>query len=151
MFGACGRKRRLKKGSDDPTRSLVEGRIDTMFHDEVGTLYCKCPKSGKVRQMSYYGLERKRGFTEVSLSGVRHLTEVCAGREQCHRLGGVRQDAKRRIVRIKINENKLRTFAAFQSTPDLWKRHYKRRSALERINARVGRDFQLECHYMRGR
>ena len=29
-----------------------------------------------------------------------------------HRLVGVRQDAKRRIVRIKINEDKLRTFAA---------------------------------------
>ena len=31
-----------------------------------------------------------------------------------------------------------------------WKRLHKRRSVLERINARVGRDFQLERHYMRG-
>ena len=138
----------VEEGFRHPTRSLVEGRIDTMFHDEVGTLYCKCPKSGKVRQMSYYGLERKRG-TQKFHCPVSGIDEVCAGREQCHRLGGVRQDAKRRIVRIKINENKLRTFAALPKHTYLWKRHYKRRSALERINARVGRDFQLECHYMR--
>ena len=31
-----------------------------------------------------------------------------------------------------------------------WKRLRKRRSAPERINASVGRDFQLEQHYMRG-
>ena len=31
-----------------------------------------------------------------------------------------------------------------------WKQLHKRRSALERINARVGRDFQLEHHNMRG-
>ena len=31
-----------------------------------------------------------------------------------------------------------------------WKRLHKRRSALERINASFGRDFQSEHHYMRG-
>ena len=132
-----------------PTRSLNEDRVDTMIHDEVGTLYCKCPETGKVRQMSYYGLERKRG-TQKFHCPVSDTGEVCAGREECHRLGGVRQDAKRRIVRIKINEDKLRTFAALPRHTYRWKRHYKRRSALERINARVGRDFQLERHYMRG-
>ena len=47
-------------GLSYPTRSLNEGRVDTMFHDEVGKMYCKCPQTGKVRQMSFYGLERKR-------------------------------------------------------------------------------------------
>ena len=74
--------------------------------------------------------------------------EGCARREECHRLGGVRQDAKRRIVGIKINEDKLRTFAALPRHIYRWKRLHNRRSALERINARVGRDFQLERHYM---
>ena len=77
--------------------------------------------------------------------------EGCAGREECHRFGGVRQNARRRIVRIKINEDHLRTFAALpQQHTYRWKRLHKRRSALERINARVGHDFQLEHHYMRG-
>ena len=49
------------EGFRHPTRSLYEHRVDTMFHDEVGKQYCKCPQTGKVRQMSYYGLERKRG------------------------------------------------------------------------------------------
>ena len=68
----------------------------------------------------------------------------------CHRLGGVRQDAKRRIVRIKINEDKLRTFAALPQHTYRWKRLHNKRSALEHINAKVGRDFQLEHYNMRG-
>ena len=70
--------------------------------------------------------------------------------KECDQLVGVRQDAKRRIVRIKINEDKLRTFAAFPRHTDRWKRLHNRRSALERINARTGSDFPLEHHYMRG-
>ena len=33
-------------GLRHPTRSLNEDRVDTMIHDEVGTLYCKCPQTG---------------------------------------------------------------------------------------------------------
>ena len=96
-------------------------------------------------------------FDAISLSKIGDISfgctgtgETCKGREECHRLGGVRRDAKRRIVRIKINEEKLRTFAALPKNTYRWKRLHKKRSALERINARVGRDFQLEHHYMRG-
>ena len=89
----------------------------------------------------------KTRHAEVSLFGIG---EGCAGREECHRLGGVSQDPKRRSVRIKINEDKLRTFAALPRHTYRWKRLYKKRSALERIIGRVGHDFQLEQHYMRG-
>ena len=99
--------------------------------------------------MLYYGLEGKRG-TQKFHCPVYGTGERCAGREECHRLGGVRQDAKWRIVRIRINEEKLRTFAALPKHIYRWNRLHNRRSALERINARVGRDFQLERHYMRG-
>ena len=99
--------------------------------------------------MSYYGLERKRG-TQKFHCAVSGTGEGCAGQEECHRLGGVRQDAKRRIVRIKINEDRLRTFAVLPRHTYRWKRLHRKRSALDRINARVGRDFQLEHHYMRG-
>ena len=61
--------------------------------------------------MWYYGLERKRA-TQKFHCPVSGTGEVCKGREECHRLGGTGQDAKRRNVRIKINEDKLRTFAA---------------------------------------
>ena len=46
-------------------------------------------------------------------------------------------------------EDKLRTFAALPRHTYRWKRLHKKHSALERINTRVGRDFQLERHYMR--
>ena len=85
--------------------------VRRMWQEEAGKLYCKCPQTGKVRQMSYCGLERKRG-TQKFHCAVSDTGEVCAGREECHRRGGVRQDAKRRIVRIRINEDRLRAFAA---------------------------------------
>ena len=66
--------------------------------------------------MSYCELERKRA-TQKFHCPVSGTGEVCAGREECHRLGGVRQDAKRRIVRIKINVEKFRTFAALAAAP----------------------------------
>ena len=118
VFGAAGRI-----PLDSGSRPVVQGM-----------LYCKCPESSKVRQMSYYGLERKRGTQKF------HCPVSGTG-EECHRLCRVRQDAKRRIVLIKINEDKLRTFAASPKNTYRWKRLHKRRSALERINARVGRDF----------
>ena len=99
--------------------------------------------------MWYYGLERKRA-TQKFHCPVSGTGEVCKEFEECHRLGGTRQDAKWRIVRIKINEDKRRTFAALPRHTYRWNRLHNRRSALERINARVGRDFQLERHYMRG-
>ena len=67
--------------------------------------------------MWYYGLEKKRG-TQKFHCLVSGTGEGCAGREEYHRLGGVRQDAKRRIVRIQIKEDYLPTIAALpHSTP----------------------------------
>ena len=84
----------------------------------------------------------------ISLSGTG---EVCEGREECDRLGGVRQDAKRRIVRIRINEDKLRTFAALpKCTPTDGSGCARDAVHWSASMPGVGRDFQLERHHMRG-
>ena len=138
------------EGFRHPTRSLYEHRVDTMFHDEVDKQYCKCPQTGKVRQMSYYGLERKRG-TQKCHCPVSGIGEGCAGREECHRLGGVSQDPKRRSVRIKINEDKLRTFAALPRHTYRWKRHVQE-DAVHWSVSLLGSvtTFSWSSHYMRG-
>ena len=93
--------------------------------------------------MWYYGLERKRA-TQKFHSPVSGTCEGCAGLEECHRLGGVRQDAIRRIVRIQIKEDKLRTVAALPQLTYRWKRLHRERSALKRINARVRSQLSAE-------
>ena len=135
-----------------PTWSLYEGRVDTMFHDEVGTLYCKCPQTGEVRQMSYYGLERKRATQKFHHRGVR-----CRAPVRC--VKGVRNAidsvalAKMQNGASYASGSTRTSFAPLRRLTRhtyRWKQLHKRRSALERINVRVGRDFQLERHYMRG-
>ena len=59
--------------------------------------------------MSYCELERKRA-TQKFHCPVSGTGEVCAGREECHRLGGVRQDAKREesIYEVRILPMEIR-------------------------------------------
>ena len=75
----------------------------------------------------------------------------CARREECHRLGGVRQDVKLRIVRIKINEDKLRTFAALpHNTPIDGSGCTRDVAHWSASMPGSSRNFQLEHHHMRG-
>lgn len=64
-----------------------------------------------------------------------------------HRLSA----AKRRIVRVPIDPDNLRTFGSLPVSTRKWQKHYHRRNAIERVNARVGRDFKMEHHCIRGK
>ena len=43
---------------DKETKLLDPNRSDNIVYDEVGTVYCICPKTGEQRQMSYGGFEK---------------------------------------------------------------------------------------------
>ena len=68
-------------------------------------------------------------------------------------MGGISPNTRQRIVRIKINDGKhpMRTFGPCPRNTRKWKQIFDRRNSLERINARVGRDFQLDDHFLRGK
>lgn len=133
-----------------PTRSLDADVYDTMLRTECGDLYCRCPKSGKIRPMNYQGYESKRGTLKwVCPASVYDLT--CTGREECHRLGKVRAGARSRVVRTRVDADNLRQRPALPPSTMKWNRLYNQRSALERINSRVADGFMLHSHYLRGR
>ena len=96
--------------------TLYEGRVDAMFHDEVGKLYCKCPKIGKVRQMSYYGLESKRA-TQKFHCPMSGSGESCAGREECHRLGGFAKMQNGASYASRSTRTSIAPLRRCQSTP----------------------------------
>ena len=48
------------EGMKYPTKPLHEDRIDTVFYEETGRLYCKFPENSTVRSMVYNGREQKR-------------------------------------------------------------------------------------------
>jgi hypothetical protein len=54
-----------------------------------------------------------------------------------------------RIFRIKCSENR-RIFTSVARNSYKWKRLYKRRTGVERINGRIDRDYQFEKHSIRG-
>jgi hypothetical protein len=45
---------------DKETKLLDPGCADNIVYDEVGTVYCICPKTGEQRPMSYGGFEKDR-------------------------------------------------------------------------------------------
>ena len=102
----------VEEGFRHPTRSrwlrVVLTRCFTMKWARCTANARNPAKFGRCRITVWKENAAHRSFTVRCPA----LMRCVPGREQCHRLGGVRQDAKRRIVRIKINENKLRTFAA---------------------------------------
>ena len=56
-----------------------------------------------------------------------------------------------RIVRVDLDSHDRRIFTPTPWGSPSWRRGYNRRSAMERINARLDRSFNSETHYIRGR
>ena len=77
----------------------------------------------------------------------------CAVCDECHRTSGLSPNAKQRMVRIKINDGKhpVHIFGPCPHHTRKWKQTIDRRNSLERINTRVGRDFLLDYHFLRGK
>ena len=55
-----------------------------------------------------------------------------------------------RIVRVDLNTADPGIFTPTPHGSPTWKRGYKRRNALERINSRLDNRFGFELHYLRG-
>ncbi len=133
----------------EPTR-LLESRRDTVVTTEHGDLYCVCPQTAALRRMNCQGYEKVRGTVKWTCPAAAYGFE-CAGRAQCHELGGVRADAKSRTVRVRIDAAHLRNHNVLPPSTPKWRRTYARRSATERIFSRCDGNFSTDRHYLRGR
>jgi len=125
---------------DKETKLLDPGCSDNIVYDEVGTVYCICPKTGEQRQMSYGGFEKDRMALKyicpVKAYGVR-----CSGSHECaHALKSER-------ISLEIDR---RIFTPVARSSYAWEREYKKRTAVERVNSRLDVSFGFEKHFIRG-
>ncbi len=131
------------------TRPLFPDRADTIVFTERGTVHCICPVSGEQRDMAFQGFEAGRDTLKYRCPAAA-CGSICAGREKCHKAGGVQAGNYGRIVRIDLKSHDRRIFTPTPHGSPSWRRGYNRRSALERINNRIDHNYCFENHFIRG-
>jgi hypothetical protein len=108
-------------------------------HDYKGTVFCHCPVQWVKRPMAFGGFEKDRGTLKYRCAA-KHYGLECAGRQRCHISDNIRIDI----------ESNRRIFTPLARSSYKWKKMYKKRSAVERVNSRLDESFGFEKHFIRG-
>jgi len=125
---------------DKETKLLDPNRSDNIVYDEVGTVFCVCPKTGEQRPMAYGGFEKDRMVLKY-ICPIKAYGLTCKGSEQCvHAMKSER-------VSLEIDR---RIFTPVARSSYAWEREYKKRTAVERVNSRLDVSFGFEKHFIRG-
>ncbi|MYJ52127.1 MAG: transposase, partial [Gammaproteobacteria bacterium] len=135
--------------SEPILRPLHPERVDTILYSERGEVVCRCPRSAELRPMAYQGFEANRNTLKYRCPAAAYDLD-CKGREACLSDSGSKAGAYGRIVRVNLEGANRRIFTPTPWGSPSWKRGYRRRSALERINARLDRVYGFEVHFIRG-
>lgn len=130
-------------------RSLSADGGGNVLRSEKGEVFCRCPGTGEVRPMAFQGFEADRDALKYRCPAAACGFE-CEGRKACLRDAGSKAGGYGRVVRIALADADRRTFTPTPWGSPSWKRGYARRSALERINARLDGGFGFEHHFIRG-
>ena len=122
---------------------------DNIFCTEKAELWCRCPVSGTERRMALWGGEDKRGSLKFRCPAAAYNLR-CEGWEKCHGEAGCKTNGYGRVVRVALEKDR-RIFTPIPRGCASWKRAYRRRSAVERINSRIDNSFGFERHFIRGK
>ena len=74
----------------------------------------------------------------------------CKGWKKRHSDAGCKTNGYGRVIRVPLEFDR-RIFTPTPRCSVSWKRAYKRRNALERINSRIDNSFKFEKHFIRGK
>ena len=139
-------------------QSYVEGRKimrplgsvhDNIFYTERAQIWCRCPLSGTERKMAFSGFESRRGTLKFRCPAAVYGVG-CEGWEKCHRDAGCKTNGYGRVIRVPLERDR-RIFTPTPCGSVSWRRAYRSRGAMERINSRIEGSFGFERHYIRGR
>jgi hypothetical protein len=125
---------------DKETKSLDAEHVDNIVYDEVGRVYCLCPKTMEQRQMAYGGFEEDRMVLKY-VCPVKAYGLTCQGRSECEHA------MKSERVGLEIDR---RIFTPVARSSYAWEREYRKRTAVERVNSRLDVSFGFERHFIRG-
>ena len=135
--------------SEPILRVLHPDRVDTILYSEKGEVLCRDPATKEQRPMAFTGFESDRGTLKYRCPAAAYGF-ACQGRAQCYRGAGVTDSAYGRVVRIALKDYDRRIFTPTPWGSPSWRRGYKRRTALERINSRMDSSYGFERHFIRG-
>ena len=122
---------------------------DNVFYTEKAQVWCRCPVSGEERKMVFWGNEDKRGALKFRCPAAAYNLS-CKGWAKCHGDADCVTNGYGRVVRVPLERDR-RIFTPTPCGCASWKRAYKRRSSLERINSRIDNSFRFERHFIRGK
>ncbi len=128
----------------EATHLLDPGSADNIVYDYRGEVFCVCPATGEMRSMAYWGYEKKRRRLKYRCPAAA-FGLLCHGRKECRGSSG----KYGRTVRVSIELDR-RLFPPLPRSTYKWGRHYKSRTAVERINSRLDVSFGFERHTIRG-
>jgi hypothetical protein len=136
---------------DEPgrPRPLDGDRVDTMFYRETGEVVCRC-LNGPVEKdnyaaMAFCGYEKDRESLKYRCPASAYGM-TCTQQDICN--GGT-QSEWGRIVRVSLEKDR-RIFIPVPRSSNKFKRLYKRRTSIERVNGRLDNSFGFEKHFIRG-
>ncbi len=128
--------RNLWKDGEETKR--VSGTRNVVYNYK-GDVFCYCMKTGQRRRMAYGGFEKNRGTLKYRCP-VLHYGIECKSFGSC---------SVHSAVRIKLEEGR-RIFTPLARSSYAFKRVYKKRPAVERVNSRLDVSFGFENHFIRG-
>ncbi len=114
-------------------------------YDEHGALHCYCPHTAERRAMTLVGYERDRGTLRFRCPA----KQTCIGFDECLQDNGSQARRQGLSVRVPLQFDR-RLFTPTPRCSSTWRRWYARRSATERINARLGGICGLDRRHTRG-
>jgi len=134
-----------KDGED--TRPLDPDRVDNLVTDEEGSIFCvrqSMRDAHKVEMvpMAFYGFEPDRQTLKYRCPAAVYGYE-CAERKSCS------WTDYGRVVRVPLDLDRRRFVPVPRSTYK-WRRLYRGRTAVERVNSRLDVSFGFERHFIRG-
>jgi hypothetical protein len=131
-------------------RQLYPGKVDTIFYAEDGRVLCRCrdgqdEEPNNYTPMAFEGYEEARQCLKYRCPAAAKGIP-CSQRDLCNGGGHTEHG---RIVRIPLDTNR-RIFTPQARDSMAWRREYKHRTAVERVNSRLDVTFGFERHFIRG-
>jgi hypothetical protein len=109
------------------------------YYDEAGNVYCYSKDKGHRRMMAPNGYEARRDSVRFKCPA-KAYGRKCAEQEKC----------RCKNIRIALS-TEPRIFTQVQRESHKWKRYYKKRTAVERVNSRLDVSFGFEERQIRGK
>lgn len=126
---------------------------DAIYYDGTGRVACKiAPFEANEEKafawMEFKGFEKDRGTLKFRCPAAAYGID-CHNRDSCHCKPATRDGEHGRVVRVPLNRDR-RLFTPTYRHSRTFRKNYKKRSSVERVNSRIDQVYGFERHFIRG-